>query len=73
MPTEDRQLTLEAFVESMKADIDDFAKRWRASHARGSEKISKDCTYREAYPMTMGEGEWFENFMVDQTGGHDGD
>jgi hypothetical protein len=61
-----KPMTLDAFVESMKADIDDFARRWRENGAKGDQKYH-GTTYGEAFPLTMGEGEWFENFLMDQT------
>lgn len=60
---------IDKFAEITKAEVDKFVADWKANHARGSEKLADNTTYRKAYPLTMGEGEWFEHLVMALTTG----
>ncbi len=47
-------MTLDEFVKCLRASVDEFDANWRERNAKdGSD-----------YPMQMGEGDWWEQFMA---------
>jgi hypothetical protein len=65
-------MNIDAFAALTKSEIDAFVATWKAQHARGDEMVEKTVTYREAYPLDMPEGEWFEQ-LVESLTNNDGD
>ena len=58
---------IDEFAEQIKKEVDIFARNWKKQHAKGKQKLDKDATYEEAYPLEMPEEEFFEQFLVVQT------
>lgn len=54
MPKTDNKITLHQFVESLKDDIETFEAYWTTNRAENSKR----------FPGTMGEADWFEQFIV---------
>lgn len=52
-------ITLDQFYEQMNMDIHSFMKRWKENHQADP----------ESWPMEMNEGDWFDQFISDMTGG----
>ena len=58
---------IDNFAEKVKKEVDIFVRNWKKQHSRGKQKLDKDATFEEAYPLEMPEEEFFEQFLVAET------
>lgn len=58
-----KAVDLATFVKQMHADIDAFAANWLKGHAKEPEQ----------WPLTNGEGDWYDQFLIFESSGQNED
>lgn len=53
-------MTLDQYVQQLKKDVEEFEAMWRKNHA----------TRPQEWPLSMGEGDWYEQFLMFESTGN---
>jgi hypothetical protein len=62
------RMSISTFMRELAREMDRFEAEWRATHDKPGD-VEPGTPFKTAYPLTMTEDEWWEQFILFINGG----